>query len=287
MFPIVDVSEWELDTTVAATGRRAKEWLIEPRERRYALFKLPRYHSAEAVAEKLASEIGRAFGIPVVEVELASRSGRFGVICHKFLEPGESLREGGELIVARDPGFDRFRARVHSFQIVEEVLDAVSPTLISRLIEMLVFDAAIGNSDRHHDNWGVIFGPEREPRLAPAYDHGSSLGSHIDEDKIETLLAPDRLDRYVAAGRSRVGWGEARGTTRLRHLALLKRIASLRRAEVVAAVTRVLGVDLGVLTAIFQRVPALYAGERRRLLVECIVRSRIGLLRETLSAKDS
>jgi HipA-like C-terminal domain len=280
MFQIVDVSEWELDTTVTATGRRAKEWLIEPRGRRYALFKLPRYHSAESTAEKLASELGRLFGIPTAHVDLALRNGEYGVISYKFLEPGESLAEGGDLIVIRDPQFDRFDTRVHSFQLVEGVLAPIAPRLVSSLIEMLVFDAAIGNSDRHQDNWGVILSSKGEPRLAPAYDHGSSLGSHIDEDKIEMFLEPARLDVYARRGQSRVGWLEGGGTRRLRHLDLLQCIAEEYPTEVTGALSKIFGADLSLLSTIFEGVPDAYAGERRRLLVDRLVRRRIGLLKE-------
>lgn len=286
MFPIVDVSEWELDTTVSATGRRAKEWLIEPRERRYALFKLPRYHSAESAVEKLASEIARVFGILAAEVELAVRHGQYGVISYKFLEPGDSLVEGGGLIHARDAEFDRFGARVHSFQVVEAVLAAEEPSLLSRFIEMLVLDAAIGNSDRHHDNWGVIRSSQRAPRLAPAYDHGSSLGSHIDEAKIETALVPDSLDRFVRRGRSRVGWREDGGTRVLRHPDLLGRIGTQYRAEVLAALAKVFDADLAAVSAILERIPDVYAGARRRLLVGEMIRRRIGLLAEVLRGQD-
>ena len=282
VFPIIDVSEWELDSTVSAAGRREKEWLIEPRERRYALFKLPHYHAAESTAEKLASEIGRLFEISVTEVHLAVRHDRHGVISYKFLEPEESLDHGGDLIVPRDPDFDRFGARVHSFQLVEEVLAPVAPRLVSSFIELLVFDAAIGNSDRHHDNWGVILSPRNAPRLAPGYDHGSSLGSHIDEDKIETSLAPVHVDHYARAGQSRVGWREAGGTRRLRHFDLLRRIGREHSVEVAGALAKALDADQSALAGVLARMPDVYAGERRLLLIEALIHRRIALLRELI-----
>jgi hypothetical protein len=248
-----------------------------------ALFKLPRYHSLESMAEKLASEFARLFGISAAKVDLAIRNGQYGVISYKFLAPGESLAEGGDLIVARDPEFDRVGARVHSFQLVEAILASIAPHLVSRLIELLVFDAAIGNSDRHHDNWGVILSPKNEPRLAPAYDHGSSLGSHIDEGEIETFLAPAALDRYARAGQSRVGWREGGGTRRLRHLDLLRRIGGEYPSEVRGALAKVFVADLSALPAVLERVPDVYAGERRLLLVDRLVRRRIGLLRDGLT----
>jgi hypothetical protein len=69
----------------------------------------------------------------------------------------------------------------------------------------LLMDALIGNGDRHHENWAVIHTPEGR-RLAPSYDHASSLGRELlDEDRAARLKSADRgytLDRYAARARS-------------------------------------------------------------------------------------
>jgi hypothetical protein len=47
---------------------------------------------------------------------------------------------------------------------------------------MLLFDAMIGNTDRHQENWGIIFTGKKiidgdDPiRISPLYDNGTSLG---------------------------------------------------------------------------------------------------------------
>lgn len=38
---------------------------------------------------------------------------------------------------------------------------------------LLVFDALVGNTDRHHENWAIV---EDTGLLAPSFDHGASLG---------------------------------------------------------------------------------------------------------------
>lgn len=47
----------------------------------------------------------------------------------------------------------------------------------------LMLDALIGNTDRHHENWGIITSPGRRKRLAPTYDHASSLGRELNDTK--------------------------------------------------------------------------------------------------------
>jgi len=280
MVQIVDVSGWELDSTVLTKGRRQKEWLIEPHDRRYALFKLHGYHFAELAVEKLAAEIGRLLGIPVAAVELAVRDGHLGIISPRFLDADETLDEGGDLIVARDPEFPRAEARVHSFPLIEDVLAARGSSLILDFIQMLAFDALIGNSDRHHDNWGVIFGPGAAPRLAPAYDHGSSLGREIREDEIDALVQPDRLDTYARAGTCRIVWPDGSRTRRWRHLDLLRQIRVQYPAAVAAAVDRICNADWRARPALLGRMPEQYASPRRLMLIDRLVRHRVGLLSE-------
>jgi hypothetical protein len=52
-------------------------------------------------------------------------------------------------------------------------------------------NALIGNSDRHHENWGFVE-LEQKLYLAPTYDHASSLGrNESDEKRSERLKTKD------------------------------------------------------------------------------------------------
>jgi hypothetical protein len=67
----------------------------------------------------------------------------------------------------------------------------------------LMLDALIGNTDRHHQNWGLILSPRRQVGLAPTFDHASSLGrNETDESRKQRLVTKD-IPRSVAAYASR------------------------------------------------------------------------------------
>lgn len=281
MFDIKNVSDWELDVEVTALGRRPKDWLIEPGTRRYALLKLPHYHPAEAAAEKLASELGKLIGIPTAETELALHCGRYGIISYKFVGKGEALVDGGDLMIARYPDYDRRRSRAHSFQRIEEVLP---PQLLSALIELLVFDAVIGNSDRHQDNWSVILLPDAMHRLAPSYDHGSSLGRDVSDEELDAVLDPGFLDRYIRNARSRVSWGEGHRVRPIPHIDLLKRIEARYPTETRNAFRKVFAVNVAQVRELANLLPQPYATPQRRLLMAELVERRIHLLTETFRA---
>ena len=80
------------------------------------------------------------------------------------------------------------------------------------MVGYFVFDALVGNTDRHHENWGVVLKPflmqsvepglepqmKIQAKLAPTFDHGSSLGRELLDDHARCLLAdPKEIVRYI------------------------------------------------------------------------------------------
>jgi hypothetical protein len=276
MFRLLDLSEWEIDERVLTTGRRGKDWLIDPETRQYGLFKRPHYHVSESAAEKVAAELGRVFGIPTARTDLAFRNEDHGILSYKFLEKNESLVNGGDLIIGVQPNYDRIRGREHSFQIIETLLGPRG--LLPGMIDLLMLDATIGNSDRHQDNWSVVISPSGQWRLAPSYDHGSSLGRDISEDELRAGVTADRLEFYVQRGRSRVGWLEASGTRQLRHLDLLRRVASRYPRQTREAVSKIRSARWVDVQGTVESIPDEFASATRRALMCDILRLRIGHL---------
>jgi hypothetical protein len=83
-----------------------------------------------------------------------------------------------------------------------------SPSTLSAsdcFVGYLLLDALIGNGDRHHENWAVIHDAANR-RLAPSYDHASSLGRELlDDTRAIRLGGSDRdrtLERYAARATS-------------------------------------------------------------------------------------
>jgi hypothetical protein len=73
----------------------------------------------------------------------------------------------------------------------------------------LAFDAVIGNTDRHTENWGfLIEATSSQPNytLAPAFDNGTSLGYIVKEEQLRSFTEPARLARFIANGTHHFGW---------------------------------------------------------------------------------
>lgn len=203
---LLDVSNWERDFKRQASGTREKFWLINPFSQQEYLFKVPREGTGEHWAEFIASQLGQRLGINVVNATLAIHKNVLGTISPNFVQrsKGEAFSEGGDLLYSfLDNNFDRYSLIQYNFPNVIQTLSSYG--LEQNFITIPVFDAIIGNQDRHCDNWGIIT-TGSEYRLTPIYDNGSSLGFNLQEDKIQQMLKSDDMFKgYISRGRSLIG----------------------------------------------------------------------------------
>ncbi len=204
-------------------GSRDKRW-VEFRDSVW-LFKWSEgSRIGEDWAEVLASACASRLGLPHAEYHLAAWRGQRGVISRKFHREGYDLVHGNELLRERDPGYPTSETSQWA-RTPQHTLDAVAGALGPLELPMhwaapdpemgasdvfvgyLLLDTWIGNTDRHHKNWGVIVGGSEWRRcLAPTFDHAASLGTHLlDEERLGRLGSRDhgyRVDAYVRRARS-------------------------------------------------------------------------------------
>jgi hypothetical protein len=78
---------------------------------------------------------------------------------------------------------------------------------------VLTFDALIGNTDRHTENWGVLArlrrGQSSVFSFAPPFDNGTSLGYEIPEQRLKAACEPKWLETYIGKGSHHCGWDVA------------------------------------------------------------------------------
>jgi len=219
-FPIIDISN---NTVVSdeQLGSKNKFWVARNAER--WLFKEARENTGEDWAEKIASEVAQLIDVSAARTELAEYAGRRGCLSLSFVGDDESLVHGNEILAGQIVGYERqkrLRQSDHTFDnIVAAVRKLVDnapwyPEVLRDLAHYLVFDALICNTDRHHENWGFLTQFEEvEPekwmmrlQLAPSFDHASSLGRELRDDRRQALLVGSGMDRYVRRGRGGIYW---------------------------------------------------------------------------------
>lgn len=234
------------------------------------LFKYPQASTGQHWAEKIAAEVANCLGIRHAVVELADFQGERGSATESFAREGRDLIHGNQLLAGKVHGYNpevRFRQSDHtlgnSFLSLEKTFshEAALRRANLPLAGYLVLNALIGNTDRHHENWGLLrkrVGDTWKAMMAPSFDHASSLGRELQDagqgKSRRRLLAENRVGAYAERARGGVYWSEdeARGLSPLQ----LVRRANGRYKDVFApALAKVGKLNLQEIKAVIARVP--------------------------------
>jgi hypothetical protein len=205
---------------VEQLGSKPKFWFRVQDDTQPWLFKYTREKTGEAWSEKIAAEIAELIHVPHARVELAAFMGRRGCASRSFVlqEQGWGLIHGSEILAGRVLGYDKTKQRHQSDHHLRNIFAAVESVMpepsrfchLTTLAGFIVLDALICNTDRHHDNWGVLGRTTQsggvEQDMAPSFDHASSLGRELLDVKRENLMRCGGLERYIRGGRGGIYW---------------------------------------------------------------------------------
>lgn len=226
----IDVSDW-LIRGVEQVGSTRNSWLEDPDTGEEWLHKdtvIPAngVEQGEDWSEVVSTQVARQLGVPCATTRLCLRGGRRGSLSLSVVPDGHALWEG-QLVLERGPspgyfphvegmpGLDPDRPTVkrpgHNLSNIRDSLQATLPpaefegsdslSAFDVFAGYMILDALIANRDRHEQNWAVLTPqllslPER---LAPSYDHASSLGYNLTDQAREACLR-DR-QRFTAWAR--------------------------------------------------------------------------------------
>ena len=212
--------EWLLGPE--AMGSKTKFWYRQlGDQKRDWLFKFPQPNTGQHWAEKIAAQVAGVMGIRHAQVELAVFLGDRGSVTESFARGGRDLWHGNQVLAGSLHGYDpgvRFHQTTHTLSNIWKALDGIftTPDSATRakltIAEYTVLDAVIGNTDRHHENWGILrkrVGRQWRGFMAPSFDHASSLGRELLDERRELLLEQDQIGRYVERGRGGIYWADA------------------------------------------------------------------------------
>jgi hypothetical protein len=167
MVKLYNISEWHEQAWYNTGGTRNKKLLLNPDDGESYFFKeslnrVGRNYQHEFWSEILASHIGMATGFNVLEYHIGVNEETIGCISKSMfkLDETEELIEGIKYLQAYNPDFNpeiKERRDEYSFNFIINSLKKVNlSSLIPDILEIIIFDAFIGNSDRHQENWATI-----------------------------------------------------------------------------------------------------------------------------------
>ncbi len=265
-YAILEISA-ESSERVEPLGSKPKFWFRFPRGERRWLFKYARSGTGEHWAEKISAEAANLLGVSHADVELCVIGDRHGSASPSFVPPGVDLIHGNEILAGRILGYNahkKFRQSDHTFsRIVAAFYDIFEgpdrTEALTTLAGYLILDAMICNVDRHHENWGILrsAAAAKKPAMqtiAPTFDHASSLGRELRDEKRKTLLAAHRIGEYVSKGSGAIYWKKTdpKGEN---PLALCTRAANIHRSYFKPWIDRVKNIAPAELEVLVSDVP--------------------------------
>lgn len=204
-------------------GSKRKFWFYLKGDEQPWLFKYTRENTGEDWSEKIAAELACLLKIPAAQVELATFMEHRGCASRSFVETkkGYELIHGSEILAGRVTGYEKTKQWGQSDHCVKNIISAVEQVFpvqgkqskqLQILASYLVLDALICNTDRHHDNWGLlrhVYHGKTIHAIAPSFDHASSLGRELLPERLSMLMKrANGIEQYILKGRGGIFWSD-------------------------------------------------------------------------------
>ncbi|MFA7445603.1 MAG: hypothetical protein WCY89_06610, partial [Flavobacteriaceae bacterium] len=266
---LINISEWPSgNQRFVPIGKRIKKVVLHPETFDLYYFKEPKEkYPWEFWNEIIAYEIGKKLGFNILKYEPAVLDGVGGCLSKSMTEGfTQELIHGQQVLLRIYPEFETKKGTDHTFQLVEDFFNSMDEpehkSILNNFIEMLIFDAVIGNRDRHQQNWAIIreikvtkpttkpskyFWSKKEfniplitrtARFSPLFDNGNCLAYNIIEEKLDNLTNDnDNLEKYLFGDKavSHLKWFGAS----MPHIDLLKHISNKYPEPVIETIKRV------------------------------------------------
>lgn len=170
----------DFDKSHANGGRLGKFWVEDRKTGRVFLIKSSSTFHYEPYSEKIAYIVGKSLGMDILEYDILPAKLFKGMIplnsfckhvsiCEKIDRKNYSITSVAEIKRARNAILDKDAKPITNREVMYELLSQ------KYIDTMILFDAIIGNEDRHYGNVHLLRGIDGEIVGAPILDNGASL----------------------------------------------------------------------------------------------------------------
>ena len=217
---MLDVTDWPIIAD-EPRGVRPKWWVEGPDSARWLRKEPRRSRPYEPAIELATLTLARLAGFATPDAALArwttsDGNQHHGLVVRTFLEAGQTLEHGAAVLQEHDRSYNPECKVDHSLARVREALGSYEEksgtgSLCQPFVSLLVFDAWIGNGDRHPANWGLVVEKGTMPVISPVYDTAACLGAELTDGK-RLLTSSGRteaaLGKYIECCPSGFGDGQ-------------------------------------------------------------------------------
>lgn len=199
-----------------------------------------KWYPIESITEHLLNRLGVVFGIAMADSGLAVINEQLRFLSRYFLHPEkETLVHGAEIFAGylEDLAFvesvesANLSRSFFTLQFVEKAVEKAFPSekkqIMHDLVKLLLFDAMVGNNDRHFFNWAVVqpFEKDKLAYFSPVYDTARGLFWNISDNRLQMRVSNKDVARFVQkycdSSRPKLGWDNVDD---INHFGLVKKI---------------------------------------------------------------
>lgn len=186
-----------------------------------------KWYPTESITEMLLNRLGTVFGLQMAESRIAIIRGQLRFLSRYFLQSDkEELVHGADILAGylnepphyvEEVDTQKMTRDLFTLQVIEEAVATLfqhqKDDILHELVKLIIFDALVGNNDRHFFNWGVIRSVEGhfQPVFSPVYDTARGLFWNYSENKLKDIVETNQtidnhIKKYCKASRPKIGW---------------------------------------------------------------------------------
>lgn len=162
-------------------GSRKKRIIAYSKKRQWLVgfFKYEKYNCSEACSEKLSYEMAKILKKPCARIEFAKdENEKLGIISFLFVDSKQIHIDARDFF--NNSEFNR--KEFLTISNIQRFLDIYGDKEFDKFIGMMVFDALVGETDRHEENWGLLKSGGKY-KLSPLYDTSCNLLREFKEEE--------------------------------------------------------------------------------------------------------
>lgn len=186
-----------------------------------------KWYPIESITESLLNRLGIVFGLTMADSRLAMIGGQLRFLSRYFLKSSNEELVHGAVIIAgylneslkyvEEIDQQKLTRNLLTLQLIDEAVNNLFPyqkeDIMHQLVKLVIFDAIVGNNDRHFFNWGVIRSIDGlfQPFFSPVYDTARGLFWNYSESKVRNIVEVNKTTeshviKYSNTSKPKIGW---------------------------------------------------------------------------------
>lgn len=210
-------------------GSRKKRLVYDIKNEEKAMFKYEEYNCTESCSEKISYEISKLLGYDCAKIELAKDEyGTLGILNYIFLDLRKE--EHSDAVSYLNPNGKSIK-EFYTIENIEKCLNDIDKNLFKDFLKIMVFDALVGETDRHEENWGILL-KNGKYKISPLYDNGCNLLREFKNEKLLNDYSEGKKDFNAYINRSKSLIYNPKSGKKYTHFELIKKLKETHQVEI-------------------------------------------------------